>query len=29
MIGENRLLVVDEPVEVQIFMKITDQFQGV
>ena len=29
MIGENRRLVTDEPVEVQDFMRITDHFRGI
>ena len=29
MIGENRQLVTDEPVEVQDCTKITDQFRGI
>ena len=29
MIGENRQLVPDEPVEVQDYMKITDHFRGI
>ena len=28
MIGENRQLVADEPVEVQDFRRITDHFRG-
>ena len=28
MNGENRLLVADEPVEVQKLMKVTDHFRG-
>ena len=29
MIGENRQLVTDEPVEVQDYRKITDHFRGI
>ena len=29
MIGENRQLVTNEPVEVQDYMKIADQFRGI
>ena len=29
MVGENRQLVTDEPVEVQDYMKITDRFRGI